>query len=78
LRESRFSGRIRNRSSLANVTCTIGGVSTPVLFAGAQGTFPALDQVNVQIPASLKGRGTVDINLTVDSLSANTVTIGVQ
>ncbi|MFN0165083.1 MAG: beta-propeller fold lactonase family protein [Bryobacteraceae bacterium] len=69
---------IRNRSSLENVRCTIGGVETPVLFAGAQGSFPALDQVNVQVPASLAGRGEVTIALTVDGQSANAVTIGVQ
>ncbi len=69
---------IRNRTSLENVTCTIGGVATPVLFAGAQGTFPALDQVNVQIPPGLAGRGEVTIALTVDGQSANAVTVGVR
>lgn len=58
-----------------NVRCALGGVSSDVVFAGTQGTFPALDQINIQIPASLRGRGTVDVNLTVDSQNANTVTI---
>jgi len=39
---------IRNRSSLDNVAATIGGVNTTGLFAGPQGTFVGLDQVNVQ------------------------------
>ena len=69
---------IRNRSALSGVTCTIGGVDTAILFAGAQGTFPALDQVNVQVPPGLAGRGVVDIVLTVDGQAANTVTILVQ
>ncbi|MBZ5622968.1 MAG: beta-propeller fold lactonase family protein [Acidobacteriia bacterium] len=69
---------IRNRSSLDNVRCTIGGVDEPVLFAGAQGDFPALDQVNAQVPASLRGRGTVSIVVTVDGQSSNPVTIRVQ
>ncbi len=73
-----FGTGIRNRSSLANTKCTIGGVDVPVAFAGAQGTFPGLDQVNVQIPAALKGRGEVTVTLTVDGQAANPVTIGVQ
>lgn len=69
---------IRNRTALSGVTCTIGGVDTAILFAGAQGTFPALDQVNVQVPSNLAGRGVVDIVLTVDGQAANTVTILIQ
>ncbi len=69
---------IRNRSSLDNVRCTIGGVDEPVLFAGAGGGFPALDQVNAQVPASLRGRGPVSIVVTVDGQSTNPVTINVQ
>ena len=69
---------IKNFSSLANVGCTIGGVDATVLFAGAQGDFPALDQVNVLIPASLRGRGAVPIVLTVDGQRTNAVTISIQ
>ena len=66
---------IRNRSALANVRAAIGGVDSPALFAGAQGVFPALDQVNIQVPDSLRGRGTVSIVLTVDGQSTNPVTV---
>ena len=69
---------IRNRSSLEAVRCTVGGVDEPVLFAGAQGAFPALDQVNAQIPVGLRGRGVVSIVVTVDGQSTNPVTINVQ
>ncbi|HXI41181.1 MAG TPA: hypothetical protein VNH83_14455, partial [Bryobacteraceae bacterium] len=69
---------IRGRTSLSNVAVTIGGVSAPVLYAGPQGTYPGLDQVNVGLPLSLQGAGVVDVNLTVDGLSANTVQIAVQ
>jgi uncharacterized protein (TIGR03437 family) len=44
-----FGTGIRGRSSLADVTATIGGVSMQVLFAGPQGQFPGLDQVNVAL-----------------------------
>ena len=69
---------IRGRSSLAAVSLTIGGVSAPVLYAGPQGTFPGLDQVNVALPLNLHGVGEVDVVLTVDGQTSNTVRIAVQ
>lgn len=67
----------RKRTSLENVTCTIGGVAAPVAFAGAQRVI-GLDQINVQIPDSLRGRGEVQLLLTVDGETANPVTLNVQ
>ena len=67
----------RKRTSLDNVTCTIGGVSAPVAFVGAQGVI-GLDQINIEVPASLRGRGEVPLVLTVDGEVANTVTLNIQ
>lgn len=69
---------IRGRSSLSNVHMTIAGTSVPIQFAGAQTTYPGLDQVNVQLPLSLKGAGESNVTLTVDGQVSNTVTIRVQ
>jgi uncharacterized protein (TIGR03437 family) len=69
---------IRGLSSLDNVRCTIGGVSAPVLYAGPQNSFQGLDQVNVQIPAALAGRGEVNVTLSVDGQLSNTVTVSFQ
>jgi uncharacterized protein (TIGR03437 family) len=69
---------IRGRSSLSNVHLTIGGTDVPVQFAGAQTTYPGLDQVNVQLPLSLRGAGESNVVLTVDGQVSNTVTIRVQ
>ena len=69
---------IRGSSSLTAVSLTIGGVSTPVLYAGPQGTYPGLDQVNVALPLTLHGVGEVDVVLTVDGQTSNTVRIAVQ
>ena len=69
---------IRARTSLERVTCTIGGVAAPVLYAGPQNGFKGLDQLNVRIPASLKNRGEVDVVLSVDGQLANTVKIAVR
>lgn len=73
-----FGTGIRGRSALSAVRCMIGGVEAQASFAGAQGAFVGLDQINVLIPRSLAGRGTVDIALTVDGIPANTVRITIQ
>ena len=68
---------IRFRSDLSAVSATVGGVSAHVFYAGAQGQFVGLDQVNVLLPRSLAGRGEVNIALTVDGKAANIVTVGI-
>ena len=69
---------IRNRTSLANVTLTIHGVSAPVLYAGPAPNYLGLDQVNVGLPLALRGGGEVDVVLTVDGQDSNVVTIAVR
>lgn len=66
---------IRHGSS---VSCTIGGVDAPVLYAGAQGEFAGLDQVNVALPPALRGIGETDLILTVDGRPSNAVRIFIQ
>lgn len=69
---------IRQRSALANVTATIGPMSAKVSYAGAQGTFAGLDQVNVLIPAALRGSGQQVVVLSVDGQTANMVQIAIK
>jgi uncharacterized protein (TIGR03437 family) len=73
-----FGTGIRGRSSLANVSATIGNVDAKVLFAGAQGQFPGLDQVNLSLPLSLRRKGETNLVLTVDGTVANTVRVNLQ
>lgn len=73
-----FGTGIRYRSSLGSVIATIGGVPTEATYAGPQGAFPGLDQVNVRLPRSLAGRGEVIIELTVDGEPANPVRIVIK
>ena len=56
----------------------IGGEEAEVLFAGSQGGFVGLDQINVHVPRSLIGRGEVDLVLIVDGLPANTMKLNVR
>ena len=62
----------------AGVKVSIGGINVPVTFAGSQGGFVGLDQANVELPASLAGKGKVTIQLTADGLAANAVNITFQ
>src|SRR5262249_10921671 len=66
---------VRGRSDLKNASLTVGGVTAPLTFAGAQGEFPGLDQVDAQIPNNLAGKGEVDARLTVDGVAANVVRV---
>jgi uncharacterized protein (TIGR03437 family) len=69
-----FGTGLRYRSGMAAVNCVIDGVAAPVGYAGPQGNFVGLDQINIGLPRSLAGRGEVDLVLTVDGVS-NTVRI---
>jgi uncharacterized protein (TIGR03437 family) len=64
-------------AGLANVAVSVNGVSVPVLYAGSAG-YSGVDQVNVQLPASLAGAGTVALQLTASNIAANTVQIAIQ
>jgi uncharacterized protein (TIGR03437 family) len=64
-------------AGLANVAVTVNGVATPVLYAGSSG-YAGVDQINVQLPASLAGSGTVALQVTASGIAANTVQIAIQ
>jgi uncharacterized protein (TIGR03437 family) len=73
-----FGTGIRGRSALDQVSTTIGGVTAEVLYAGLQGDFAGLDQVNVRLPRSLARRGEVNVLLRVEGKAANIVTVNIQ
>ena len=65
-------------SAPGSVTATIGGTPVDVLFAGPQGQFAGMDQVNLRLPRTLVGRGEMDVIVTVGDRRANIVRIAVQ
>jgi uncharacterized protein (TIGR03437 family) len=73
-----FGTGLRNHHGLQTVSAQIGGVEAPVQYAGAASGFVGLDQVNLQLPRSLIGRGETDIVLSVDGKFANTVKINIR
>jgi uncharacterized protein (TIGR03437 family) len=58
------------------VACTMNGQSVPVLFAGPQAAYPGLDQVNLEIPATL--RGLISVSCSTPAGNSNAVTVTVQ
>lgn len=73
-----FGTGIRYRSDLTNAKARLGGTDANVLYAGAQGSYVGVDQINIAVPRSLTGRGEVDIQLTVDGQAANAVTVSIR
>ena len=59
------------------MTVTVGGVNAPVVYAGTTG-FSGVDQVNVQLPSSLAGKGNVNVQLNAMGIAANPVQITIQ
>ncbi len=61
-----------------DVAVTIGGVQGQVAYAGPQGTYPGLDQINVLIPQAVSGKGKVDVIVTAGGKPSNPVNVVVQ
>src|ERR1041385_563208 len=53
------------------VQVLVNGVSVPILYAGAQPTYPGLDQVNVALPPSLAGSGEVEVEVGTPDATSN-------
>lgn len=68
---------IRGRTT-ATVFASVAGSQVEVQYAGPQGTFPALDQVNVRVPLTVAGVANAEIRLIVDGIAANVVTARFQ
>lgn len=73
-----FGTGLRLHGGLSGVHATAGGAAADVSFAGAQGAFLGLDQVNLRLPPSLAGRGDVEIGLTINGKTANPVRIFIK
>jgi len=63
------------RSHAAAVTAAIGSATATATYAGPQGVYVGEDQINIQVPSTLKGAGLVDVSLTVDGKQSNAVKV---
>jgi uncharacterized protein (TIGR03437 family) len=68
-----FGAGLRGRSDLSRVRVTLGGAPLNALYAGPAPGFVGLDQVNVELPSSLAGRGQLDLLTYVDGWAANLI-----
>jgi uncharacterized protein (TIGR03437 family) len=73
-----FGSGIRGRSTQGAVSVKFAEFDSPAIYAGPQGDFAGLDQVNVLIPRTLKGRGEVRLICSVDGILANQGRIAFQ
>jgi uncharacterized protein (TIGR03437 family) len=69
---------IRGQGSTGYAGVIVGSLPETVTYAGPQGGYPGLDQVNVLLSQLLAGSGQVKVTLTIDSnpeLTSNTVEV---
>ncbi|MBS1807005.1 MAG: IPT/TIG domain-containing protein [Acidobacteria bacterium] len=69
---------LKFRSDLSAVKAKIGGIEAEVLYAGPQGRYVGLDQINLRLPPGLAGRGDCTVELEIDGLFTNPVRISIQ
>jgi uncharacterized protein (TIGR03437 family) len=66
-----FGTGVRGRTALSEVTVRINGINCAVAYAGTQSGYDGLDQLNVQLPQSLRNSGDVAVEIIVNGLAAN-------
>jgi uncharacterized protein (TIGR03437 family) len=70
-----YTSGIRGAKS---VQAYVAGVPVPVAYAGPQGTFAGLDQVNIELPRSLAGNGETSLYLIADGQQSNVASLKIQ
>ncbi|MEP7342652.1 MAG: FG-GAP-like repeat-containing protein [Acidobacteriota bacterium] len=73
-----FGTGLRFRSAPSAVNAKVGGADAEVSYAGAQGGFVGLDQVNLRLPNGLAGKGDVEVVITADGKAANPVLVNIK
>ena len=66
------------RFNSGNFTATAGGITMTPFYVGWQGHLYGLDQINLQIPSTLAGRGEMDLVFTIDGKMTNPVRIKIR
>ena len=75
---SLYGTGIRNRTAISDISVFIGDDKCDVLYAGPQGDFPGLDQVNVRVPRTRIGGGAVSVILSIAGKSANVTMVNIK
>lgn len=66
-----FVTGVRGRSSLQEVKVYLNGLGCTASYAGPQPGFDGLDQINIQLPQSLRNNGNVEVEVIVNRLAGN-------
>ncbi|MFZ4987035.1 MAG: choice-of-anchor V domain-containing protein [Blastocatellia bacterium] len=74
-----FGTGLRWRSALSGISVALRGENYPALYAGEAPGYVGLDQIVIgPLPATLVGAGTVNVVVTVDGKTSNTVTVALK
>jgi len=73
-----YATGLRHMDPMNGVAMYFGNQREPVQYAGAQGGFYGLDQINVNVPVQLRSAGKVDLRVQVNGMSSNTVTVTIN
>ena len=66
------------RGSQEPVTVHIAGQDLTPSYAGPQPSFPGLDQINVTLPASLRGAGNATVVMVIGAQVSNAAAIALR
>jgi uncharacterized protein (TIGR03437 family) len=73
-----FGTGLRNWAPVIQPTVTLGGMPVNITFIGAQPGTPGLDQVNLELPRTLAGRGESVIALRFGNYALNEVSVNIK
>jgi uncharacterized protein (TIGR03437 family) len=62
----------------SQVTVQVGSVKIAPAYSGAQSQYPGLDQINILLPYSLKGAGSVTLTVTAAGQASNNALLTIQ
>jgi uncharacterized protein (TIGR03437 family) len=74
---SLYGTGIRGAAS-GTVQVRANGIALPVTYAGAQGTYPGLDQINVTLQPWMAGGGDFELDVMIGGATSNVVTVQVN
>ncbi|MDP8978954.1 MAG: hypothetical protein M3O35_00025 [Acidobacteriota bacterium] len=73
-----YASGLRHLDSAASVAIFAGDQRLPVQYAGAQDVYRGVDQINVNLPAQLRGAGPIALRVVVQGLSSNSVMLNIK
>lgn len=73
-----FATGLRFRSQASPISVKIGDVLLPTIYAGSQGQFAGLDQINLLLPRTLRGLGETTLSLVLDGRESTPVRISIR